>query len=222
MRAFLFDFDGTLVDTMQGFADIAGFIINKHHPEMSFEEARKGYINTSGVPFCQQIEILFPNHPLNKETVEYFEKTKIEGFFSQKFHDDVRYAITELRKRGNLAGVSSGNFPHLINQFVEKEGLQFDIVMGFEAEKGFEKGKPHFDYFLEKFSLNKDNLTFVGDSLKDCDKAYDYGIDFVGICGLFNEEDFDKRHKGAKSVRNIKELLNLWEQLYLLQEQVVD
>ena len=71
----------------------------------------------------QQIEIIFPNHPANPGTVEYFEKTKIEGFFGQKFHDDVRFAINSLRQRGDLAGVSSGNFPDLINQFVEKEKL---------------------------------------------------------------------------------------------------
>jgi len=209
MKAYLFDFDGTLVDTMEGFADIAGFAINRDHPEMSFEEARHNYIQTSGVPFCQQIEIIFPNHPANAGTVNYFEKTKIEGFFGQKFHDDVRMTINSLRERGDLAGVSSGNFPDLINQFVEKEKLVFDIVMGFEAEKGFEKGKPHFDYFLEKFNLDKKNLTFVGDSLKDSDKAFEYGIDFIGVCGLFSHEQFEARHANAKTVQNIKEILSI-------------
>jgi phosphoglycolate phosphatase-like HAD superfamily hydrolase len=121
----------------------------------------------------------------------------------------VRFAINSLRQRGDLAGVSSGNFPDLINQFVEKEKLEFDIVMGFEAEKGFEKGKPHFDFFLEKFGLDKKDLTFVGDSLKDSDKAFEYGIDFIGVCGLFTHEQFEARHANPKTVQNIKEILSI-------------
>ena len=209
MKAYLFDFDGTLVDTMEGFADIAGFIINKHHPEVSFDRARENYINTSGVPFCQQIEIMFPGDPANNEIVEYFEKTKIEGFFGQKFSDDVRLTIETLRSRGVLVGVSSGNFPDLINRFVEKENLVFDIVMGYEADKCFEKGKPHFDFFLKTFNMEKKDLTFVGDSLKDSDKGVEYGINFIGITGLFSRTQFLSRHSGIRTIDNIKELIEI-------------
>jgi phosphoglycolate phosphatase len=206
-KGYLFDFDGTLVDTMEGFADIAGRVINEHHPELSFAQARRRYIETSGVPFCQQIEIIFPNHPMNARTVKHFEETKIEGFFEQKFSADVRYAIETLRSGGSLCGISSGNFPDLINEFVKREKLEFDIVMGFEQEKGFEKGKPHFDYFLKKFSLEKKDLTFVGDSLKDADKAYEYGIDFTGVCGLFTKEEFEARYRGIKTIKTLRELV---------------
>ena len=209
MKAYLFDFDGTLVDTMEGFADIAAFAINRDHPEIELNEARRKYIETSGVPFCQQIEIIYPGHPRNSSTVEYFENTKIEGFFFYYFPDDVRLTINSIRKRGDLAGVSSGNFPDLINRFVQKESLEFDIVMGYEHEKGFEKGKPHFDYFIEKFGIGKEDLTFVGDSLKDYDKAEEYGIEFIGVCGLFTHEQFEMRHAGAKTVKSIKEILDI-------------
>lgn len=208
-KAYLFDFDGTLVDTMEGFADIAGSVIHEHHPEMSFEEARRRYIETSGVPFCQQIEIIYPGHEKNSATVKYFEETKISGFFEQKFPEDTRAAIEGIRAAGSLAGVSSGNFPDLINQFVEKEKLEFDIVMGFEGEKGFEKGKPHFDYFLNKTGLKKEDLTFVGDSLKDAEKAYEYGINFIGRTGLFSSQEFNEKFPGTKTIDQLKELLDL-------------
>lgn len=207
-KAYLFDFDGTLVDTMEGFADIAGRVINQYHPEMSFETARSKYLETSGVPFYQQLEILFPGDSGNSEKVKIFEEEKKDGFFSQKFSDDVRYAIDELRKRGHLVGVSSNNFQDLIDVFVKRESLTFDVVLGYRD--GFEKGKDHFDYIMKKFSLQREELTFVGDSLKDAEKAIDNGIYFIGLTGpFFKEKDFKGIEKNIPVINSIKDLLSL-------------
>lgn len=206
-KAFLFDFDGTLIDTMGGFADIAGRIINEFHPEISFNEARSKYLITSGAPFFQQLEIILPKNKTNPEKAKKFEEEKQEGFFSQNFSDDVKYTITELRKRGDIAGVSSNNYQELIDKFVEREGLVFDVVLGFN--NGFQKGKDHFDFVMKKYSLNPDQLTFVGDSLKDAEKAIINGIKFIGKCGTFKKEDFMKIDNNFKTIDNIRELLNI-------------
>ncbi len=206
-KAYLFDFDGTLVDTMEGFADIAAEVIHRYHPEISAEEARRKYLDTSGVPFFQQLEILFPGDPDNAEKASIFEETKKEGFFSASFSDDVRSTISTIRERGFVAGVSSNNFQHLVDAFVEREGLVFDIVLGFRD--GFEKGAPHFNYVMQRFSLGPDQLTFVGDSLKDAEKALNNNIRFIGLCGTFNREDFLALDEHIITLNNIKELLAL-------------
>ncbi len=206
-KAYLFDFDGTLVDTMKGFADIAGDVISTYHGEITFDEARRKYFETSGNPFFQQLEAMFPNDPQNSEMAKIFEERKIEGFFNSSFTPDVRHTINQLRKKGHIAGVASNNFQELIDKFVAREELEFDIVLGFR--KGFEKGPAHFDHVCEKFSLSKADLTFVGDSLKDAEKARSYGINFVGICGTFKREDFLKFDSETRTIENLKELLEL-------------
>jgi len=206
-KAYLFDFDGTLIDSMGGFANIAGETIHRFHPEVSYEEARARYLETSGVPFFQQLEIMFPGDPSNGEIARIFEETKIHGFFSESFHDDVVHTISTLRARGHIVGVCSNNFQHLIDEFVEREGLTFDVVLGFR--EGFEKGKDHFQYVMKKFSLSNEELTFVGDSLKDAEKAMTNNLRFVGICGTFQEEDFRRIHSDLLTIHNIKELLEL-------------
>lgn len=204
-KAYLFDFDGTLVDTMSGFADIAARVINQFNPEISVERARERYLETSGNPFFQQLEIITPGDPANKEKVRIFEETKIEGFFNSSFTTEVRETINMLRAQGNIAGIASNNFQELIDRFVANEKLDFDIVLGFRT--GFEKGPMHFDYVREKFNLEKEDLTFVGDSLKDAEKAFAYGIKFVGICGTFRRSDFLKYRNDIVTIESIKELL---------------
>jgi phosphoglycolate phosphatase len=206
-RAFLFDFDGTLVDTMDGFADIAGRVIHEFHPEMSFEEARANYMKTSGAPFFQQCEILFPGDPANTEKVKIFENEKQEGFFNQRFSNDVKFVINALRKRGDIAGVSSNNYQELIDRFINREGLVFDIVLGFND--GFQKGRDHFEYVMKKFSLSRKELTFVGDSLKDAEKAFANKINFIGKCGTFKRDDFIKLDNRIVTINNIRELLDI-------------
>jgi phosphoglycolate phosphatase-like HAD superfamily hydrolase len=206
-KAYLFDFDGTLIDTMDGYANIAGTVINRYHPEVSFDEARRRYLETSGVPFFQQLEILFPGNTTNAEKARIFEETKKEGFFSERFSDDVRYTINTLRERGFIAGVSSNNFQDLIDRFVERESLEFDVVLGYR--NGFEKGKTHFDYVMRKFSLKEDELTFVGDSLKDAERAIGSNIHFIGLCGTFRKRDFHEIDDTIITISNIKELLKL-------------
>ncbi len=206
-KAFLFDFDGTLVDTMPGFADIAGRVMHQFHPEISFEYARQRYLETSGNPFFQQLEIIFPGDPTNPQKARLFEDTKIEGFYKSRFTDEVKETINTLRARGIIAGIASNNFQELIDGFVAKGGLEFDIVLGFR--QGFEKGPAHFDHVRQKFNLSRADLTFVGDSLKDAEKAFDYGINFVGICGTFRRGDFMKIREDIVTIESIKELLYL-------------
>ncbi len=205
-KALLFDFDGTLVDTMEGFADIAGEVIHRFHPEISFEEARRKYLETSGVPFFQQLEIILPGNPTNSKKAAIFEETKKDGFFRSTFSREVRYVINELRRSGFIVGVSSNNFQYLIDQFINREGLQFDTVLGFKD--GFEKGKQHFEYVIKHFNLQKDDLTFVGDSLKDAEKAITNDIKFIGLCGTFTREQFLQKYPNIVTIESLKELLS--------------
>jgi len=92
-KAFLFDFDGTLVDTMHGYADIAGRLISTRYEGYSFEQGRRRYIETSGIPFVQQMEIVAPADARNAETVRMFEEEKIEGFYASHVDPEVRDAI---------------------------------------------------------------------------------------------------------------------------------
>lgn len=206
-KAYLFDFDGTLVDTMPGFADIAGRVMHQFHPEISFEYARQRYLETSGNPFFQQLEIIFPGDPTNPQKARIFEDTKIEGFYKSRFTEEVKDTINKLRASGHIAGIASNNFQELIDRFVANGGLEFDIVLGFRP--GFEKGKAHFDFVRQKYGLSKGDLTFVGDSLRDAEKAYNYGISFVGICGTFQRGDFIKIREDIVTIESMKELLYL-------------
>lgn len=207
VKAILFDFDGTLVDTMEGYADIAGEIVSSFSAEYTFEQARARYLETSGIPFFQQLEILLPGNSENARLADKFEERKQEGLYRTVFPDEVRETIEELRRRGYLAGISSNNFQHMVDRFLETNHLVFDVVLGFQP--GFAKGKDHFERFLNDFGFSRDELLFVGDSLKDAEKALENGITFAGIEGTFSRGEFLELDPGIVTINSIKELLSL-------------
>ncbi len=199
----VFDFDGTIVDSMNRFADLAGKIIEELYG-MPYEQARMRYIETSGLPFCQQIEMIFPNNPKNKTAVERFEKEKLTSYYTESVFEDVPATLQYLKKKGIKTVVSSNNYQDVVEKFVSKAGLPFDMTLGFK--ENFAKGKDHFKYIMNKWNLSPDEILFIGDSVKDAERAKDSEVAFIGRTGMFKREDFDKAYPGTPAIDSLSAL----------------
>lgn len=206
-RAVVFDFDGTIVDSMNAFAEIASRVMPKRLP-IDAEEARRLYFETSGLPFFQQLEVIFPGNPANRETAEEYEKLKLEGYFEEPVFDDAAETVGFLRGQGLKVIVSSNNFQHLVDRFVEMKGLEFDMVLGFK--QGFAKGADHFRHIEKNLDIPRERITFVGDSLKDGERAGQHGVRFIGKEGIFTRDQFESKFPGAQVISELSELKGMF------------
>lgn len=206
-RAIMFDFDGTIVDSMSAFADIAAEVMSKYLP-IEAKEARRRYLETSGIPFFQQLEVIFPGNDLNRKTANEFEAKKLEGYYDEPLYDDAIETIARLRSSGLFTVISSNNFQELVDRFVEKKSIKFDVVLGFK--EGFEKGADHFRYIERLWQLTKNEIIFVGDSIKDGERAIGYGIEFIGKEGTFTGDEFSSAFPGSPTIKNLSELCSLF------------
>jgi FMN phosphatase YigB (HAD superfamily) len=207
IKGLLFDFDGTLIDTMFSFQKLAGKLINRYYPDIPVDEAEQLYFETSGIAFVMQMELIKPHGPHNKICVEEFEKEKLNDVLDEKFDEDVRNTFSKIQEMDLKLGISSGNYTSVIEDFLSKEKVKIEYVMG--HEKDFEKGKAHFEYFMKKTGLTKKQILFCGDSLKDGERAHEFGIRFIAKEGIFKKERFQKEF-GTKQVviAKISEILN--------------
>jgi phosphoglycolate phosphatase len=200
----IFDFDGTIADTMPFLVNLAARLLSGRYG-LGDAEARKAYVDTTGLPFLRQIEIIFPGNPLNPATVEAFEAEKRHHLADFQFFPEAPRVVAEIRKRGIKVCLSSGNVEGIIGPVLAARGLAVDLVMGWRP--GFEKGPDHFRFAAEAFKVSLDQLLFVGDSLKDALAARDGGVEFVARAGLVNVAELERALPGTPVIASLAEVL---------------
>ena len=79
VRVLVFDLDGTLVPTMDDYADRAAQLMEEAFGT-PFDEARRSYFATSGLPFERQLRQLYPGQETDP-VAERFEQWK-DGYLT--------------------------------------------------------------------------------------------------------------------------------------------
>jgi beta-phosphoglucomutase-like phosphatase (HAD superfamily) len=116
VRAVMFDLDGTLIDTMGGFADVAADVMAKRHG-LELAHARRRYMETSGIPFRQQLEVIAPAHADNDAASDEFETRKRIVAQTTRMTAETIAGLDELRRQGLKVIVSSNGAQHFVDHF---------------------------------------------------------------------------------------------------------
>jgi len=205
-KIIVFDLDGTLLDTMGIFADIASYLISWKY-KIPREEAREMYLKTSGIPFFQQLELMFPGNGHNSEVAKLFEERKVHATDHLEMPEEDKDLLKFFSDTGYGLAISSNNFQENVDRFVEFCDINFLHGLGYR--EGFAKGEDHFNFIMKDKGVEKDELIFIGDSISDMKKTMLCGIDFIGKLGTFQSHDFEAEFPNVITVRNLKELNNI-------------
>ncbi|NIS61910.1 MAG: HAD hydrolase-like protein [Proteobacteria bacterium] len=208
INAIIFDFDGTVANTMPFLTDLAVSLMTEHH-NISEDVARKRYLENIGMDFASQIELIFPNHPRNQEVVNAFESKKEKGILRHFVFPEVISTLRYFSNRKVKTFVCSSTRQEIITNYVKsnKIGDLLDSFFGYKVDFG--KGE-QIDFILEHYELSPEEVLFVGDSLRDFDYIKGKKINFIGITRIFDQKDFRKR--GLLSVSSLTDLVKLFDE----------
>jgi phosphoglycolate phosphatase-like HAD superfamily hydrolase/phosphatidylglycerophosphate synthase len=205
--AVIFDFDGTIADTMPFLSDLAVGLLTERY-EISGAEARRRYLETTGMDFASQIEEIFPGHSSNDAVAAAMESGKRERIFEHPLFDEVISVLMFFEERDVKRFVCSSTQETLVRQHTKRLGID-DLLNGcFGYRPGFTKSH-QIEYILRHYNLCPEEVIFVGDSLMDYEFVKDSGVQFVAIRRLFEEHEF--RGRGLLSVRDLTELASEWK-----------
>lgn len=209
-KAVVFDFDGTLADSMPFLEKIGVQIMMKHYG-VTLEDATRRYRTTTGLPFEHQITLNFPSHvKINLDATEEFEQLKIERIFDQVLFPDTESTLARIKDLDIDIFVSSSTFQKTIIKYFEILELKhfFKEILGYSP--GFEKGEDHFNHIWKNHSIDLSQVVFVGDSLKDYERSKEFCY-FIGVRGLFSKEDFEEAGHSGYTVQKLSEIPELLE-----------
>lgn len=190
IKLIAFDLDGTLVDSMPSYAKIAAQVIEKHY-NMPVKQAQEAYYRTSGIPFQQQLQEIFPGNAQNSAAAEEYEQQKLAYLHEHGFDLEpaVYRALLKMQDEGYLLAISTSNSPEAMECSTDRWPIQFDAALPYEGEN-FQKGLTHFQWLAEHFEIELSEMLFVGDSLDDYGLAHAAGVKFVAVLGTFKQADF--------------------------------
>ncbi len=180
-QAYLLDFDGTLFDTYVSLTYIYRYAFAKIYYDCTPEQTAV-FMHMSVMETCDRLGILDSK---KREIVREAIAESLdfpENLALIKPYDDVRETIDELRRRGKICGVVSGNTEKHIALALKATNLtsSFAFVVGASPlRKPKPSGDPIFEAQKHLAGIPASQMVYVGDSLQDPETAHNGGIDGI-------------------------------------------
>jgi phosphoglycolate phosphatase-like HAD superfamily hydrolase len=188
IKAIVFDWDGTIVDTMPLKIKNASRIFKKHYG-VSCKYTRESYKNHSGVSRKELFNLIAKDN-IGKG-LSGFEFSKISAEFTLRninsyksstvFNEKYREIFTWLTKRNLMLFVSSSAVKDEIVKLAILLNIKDCFLEILGSFDNFRKGKHHIDYIKKKYALSTNHIMFVGDEKVDMRLSGRLGLMCVGV-----------------------------------------
>ncbi|EPD77892.1 MULTISPECIES: HAD family hydrolase [Atopobiaceae] len=201
----IFDFDGTLADTMPGITQTA----RKVFTEIGMTEEEMGDIRRIvGPPFPYAFEMVYGMNRAQAEAVtkRYREIYAVEGTWP--LFEGIYPLLDDLKRAGKLVAIASSKKQDLVLRGVKDNRLEgvLDACVGRRDEAESTKVQAIADV-MNKLQVDTEHAVMVGDRMYDIDAARPNDVPCVGVLygnTTVKQELID--HGAAAIVDNVPEL----------------
>lgn len=211
MDNFIFDLDGTLLNTLNDLAASTNYALRSTGmPEHSVEDVRRFVGN--GVK--KLMERAIPDgleNPKFDETYATFRRHYLEqSLDTTKPYEGIPEVLAELKRKGKKLAIVSNKF-YAATQELAKHFFPETIQVAIGERENIHK-KPAPDTVLEamrQLGVGKEGSIYIGDSDVDIDTAKNVGIPCISVLWGFRDKDFLISHGATHLIKTPKELLEL-------------
>ena len=180
-RYVLFDFDGTVFDTLEGITKSVRFAINKVGMDAPLSELKC----FAGPPLLEMFEERFGFTPEKAaQAVRDFRERYVPvGVYESRVFPGVKELLRELRAAGIVTGIATSKPQHLAEELLGREEMigLFDVISG-SAPDGRNESKQQVTQRAMGFlGAAPEETVLVGDTKYDVAGAHKCGIKCIGV-----------------------------------------
>lgn len=207
VKALLFDFDGTLLDTNELIIQTFMHVLEEKFPG---QYSPKDCINFIGPSLRQSFTEIAPD--MVDELVASYRKWNIEHhdeLVTQ--YDGVVSTLQQLHAQGIRLAIVSTKRVDMIERGLKVLGVGhlFEHIIGFDSVQHV---KPHPEPILlalEKLQVAKEDVIMIGDNSHDIEAGHNAGVKTAGVAWTFKGEDYLKQFSPTYMLDNMTDLLTI-------------
>ena len=205
-QLYLFDFDGTLFDTLPS----SKYVFRKAYENIGFQFSEDDVLGFTREPIPDSYARLgAPKEKFDSfmEDIEKYVNSQ-ESVNLTGIYDDTYDTIIDLRMdEADLGIVTSNNVPH-VRDILKKFDMQKDFFAVLVGNREAPNPKPSPEPILKALEMigykgDKKDVCYVGDSLNDCFSAVN-----AGIVPILLDRDGEYKDVPYQTIKSLKELLD--------------
>ena len=207
IKTVLFDFDGTVYNTVEGITKSIRYALLKHGMEEDLQSLRRFV----GPPLADKF---MEEYGLSREAAEQMVKEFRErygpvGIFESEPFPGIGELLKALKEAGFRTGVATSKPQHMAEKLIGHAGLSdcFDAVAG--SLPGVDKKREMIARTMELLGAEKETTVLVGDTKYDVAGAAECGIPCIGVTWGYAAEGELEAARPAAIVNSMEELLAL-------------
>ena len=207
-KVIIFDFDGTLADTI----DILLSITNRLSAEFGFKSATKEELaqlsNLTAWQILKYSGISIFKFPLLIRRLKAELRSEIPHI---QLFSGIKEVLLELKNLGFQLGIITSNSRENVLESLEINGLQ-DTFAFIDSGSTFGKHKV-INRWLRKEHINREQVVYVGDEVRDIDAAKKTGIKIIAVSWGFNSQQTLAAQNPDFLIERPQELIEIMSQM---------
>jgi phosphoglycolate phosphatase len=206
MKHVIFDFDGTLVDSLPVVVRIA----NQMVPQLNIDEVElaairelpaRDIIKRSGIPYWQLLRLMIKGKKIMGQHLDELRVFKgIDGM------------ISSLHQQGFKISVVSSNTEENIRKVLKREAIE-QYFSGVYGNVGLFSKSRVFKTVLKDQKAAASDAIYVGDEVRDIEAAHKARLPVISVTWGYNGETILKKYKPTHLAHTTQELLEILQKV---------
>ena len=211
-NTYIFDLDGTLLDTLRDLANSVNYALSQHGmPTHSIDDVRRFVGNGVRVLMERAVPNGAANPALDATFATFRQHYMQHSLDTTRPYDGITELIRELKARGCQLAVVSNKMMAATQELVHHFFPEIEVAIGEHEAAGIRK-KPAPDTVFEalrQLGVGKEGAVYVGDSDVDLATARNSGLPCISVLWGFRDKPFLQEHGATTFVETPCQILEI-------------